>query len=209
MNSSTRREFQGRHLFQEPRRHVGKDPTTMAYKADEATLQRLSNTNNPKDFLPLTTTSETTMHWNPFAFCGIHHGGPVSCCGVTKKGEPCKNSVKFQDTKIGHERLTTLGREPFDLSTLQPKLYDIARVFLCARWHRQRQADQVGQQWYGAAVRNQARVPRGSRVATPSIVYPGQRQMFSASRRHLTGSDKTHRCGCQPTPSQCSHSVHL
>jgi hypothetical protein len=31
----------------------------MAYKADEATLQRLSNTNNPKDFLPLTTTSET------------------------------------------------------------------------------------------------------------------------------------------------------
>ncbi|KZN87790.1 hypothetical protein EN45_063510 [Penicillium chrysogenum] len=86
------------------------------------------------------------MHWNPFAFCGIHHGGPVSCCGVTKKGEPCKNSVKFQDTKIGHERLTTLGREPFDLSTLQPKLYDIARVFLCARWHRQRQADQVGQQ---------------------------------------------------------------
>jgi hypothetical protein len=165
----------------------------MAYKADEATLQRLSNTKNPKDFLPLTTTSETTMPWNPFAFCGIHHGGPVSCRGVTKKGEPCKNSVKFQDTKIGHERLTTLGREPFDLSTLQSKLYDIARFFLCARWHRQRQADQVGQQWYGAAVRNQARVPRGSRVATPSIVYPGQRQMFSASRRHLTGSGNTDR----------------
>ncbi|OQE33089.1 hypothetical protein PENNAL_c0920G03746, partial [Penicillium nalgiovense] len=41
--------------------------------------------------------------------------------------------------------------EPFDLSTLQSKLCDIARVFLCARWHRQRQADQVGQRWYEAA----------------------------------------------------------
>ncbi|CAG8904429.1 unnamed protein product [Penicillium nalgiovense] len=154
----------------------------MAYKADEATLQRLSNTNNPKDFLPLTTTSETTMPWNPFSVCEIPHGGSVSCCGMTKKGEPCKNSVKFQDTKTGHERLTTLAREPFDLSTLQSKLYDIARVFLCARWHRQRQADQVGQQWYEAAVRNQARVPRGSRVAAPSIAHPGQRQMSTVSR---------------------------
>ncbi|KAJ5253131.1 hypothetical protein N7489_003541, partial [Penicillium chrysogenum] len=47
-------------------------------------------------------------------------------------------------TKIGHQKLTTLSREPFDLSTLQSKLCDIARDFLCARWHRQRQADQVG-----------------------------------------------------------------
>ncbi|KAJ5244905.1 hypothetical protein N7489_005001 [Penicillium chrysogenum] len=101
---------------------------------------------------------------------------------MTKKGEPCKNSVKFQDTKIGHERLTTLAREPFGLSTLQSKLCDIARVFLCARWHRQRQADQVGQRWYEAAIRNQARVPHGFRVAAPSIAHPGQRQMSSVSR---------------------------
>ncbi|KAJ5244797.1 hypothetical protein N7489_004893 [Penicillium chrysogenum] len=72
--------------------------------------------------------------------------------------------------------------EPFDLSTLQSKLCDIARVFLCARWHRQRQADQVGQRWYEAAIRNQARVPHGSRVAAPSIAHPGQRQMSSVSR---------------------------
>ncbi|KZN87765.1 hypothetical protein EN45_063260 [Penicillium chrysogenum] len=101
---------------------------------------------------------------------------------MTKKGEPCKNSVKFQDTKIGHERLTALAREPFDLSTLQSKLCDIARVFLCARWPPQRQADQVGQRWYEAAIRNQARVPHGPRVAAPSIAHPGQRQMSSVSR---------------------------
>ncbi|KAJ5040688.1 hypothetical protein EN45_043490 [Penicillium chrysogenum] len=123
----------------------------------------------------------SVLPWNPFAVCGIPYGDPVSCCGVTKKGEPCKNSVKVQDTKIGHQKLTTLAREPFDLSTLQSKLYDIARVFLCARWHRQRQADQVGQRWYEAAIRNQAREPHGSRVAAPSIAHPGQRQMSSVS----------------------------
>ncbi|CAG8893325.1 unnamed protein product [Penicillium nalgiovense] len=155
----------------------------MAYKADEGTLRRLPNINShPKYFLPFKTTSMTTMPWNPFAVCGIPHGGPASCCGVTKKGQPCKNSVKFQDTKIGHERLTTLAREPFDLSTLQSKLCDIARAFLCARWHRQQQAGQVGQRWYEAAIRNQARVPHGSRVAAPSIAHPGQRQMSSVSR---------------------------
>ncbi|OQE10569.1 hypothetical protein PENFLA_c089G04837 [Penicillium flavigenum] len=86
-----------------------------------------------------------------------------------------------------------LIREPFDLSTLQSKLCDIAKEFLCARWHRQRQAEQVGQQWYEAAVRNQARVPHDSRVASPSVVHPNQRQMSSVSRRRLTGSGNTDR----------------
>ncbi|KAJ5462797.1 hypothetical protein N7475_007741 [Penicillium sp. IBT 31633x] len=95
----------------------------------------------------------SVLPWNPFAVCGIPHGGPMSCCGVTKKGEPCKNSIKVQDTKS--------------------KLYDIARVFLCARWHRQQQAHQASQRWYEAAIRNQAQVPHGSRVAAPSITHPG------------------------------------
>ncbi|KAI1829248.1 hypothetical protein DTO027I6_9986 [Penicillium roqueforti] len=130
------------------------------------------------------TTSMTTMPWNPFSVCGIPHSGPGSCCGMTKKGEPCKNSIKVEDTKIGHRKLTTLAREPFDLSNLQSKLCDVARDFLCARWHRQRQADQVGQQWYEAAVRNQARVPHRSRMASPSaVVHRGQRQALPASRR--------------------------
>ncbi|OGE46473.1 hypothetical protein PENARI_c238G02706, partial [Penicillium arizonense] len=134
------------------------------------------------------------MPWNPFSVCGIPHSGPGSCCGMTKKGEPCKNSIKVEDTKIGHQKSTTLAREPFDLSPLQSKLCDVARDFLCTRWHRQRQADQVGQQWYEAAVRNQARVPHGSRMASSSvIVHPGQRQTSSASRRRPAASDNTDR----------------
>ncbi|OGE46456.1 hypothetical protein PENARI_c249G07069, partial [Penicillium arizonense] len=110
---------------------------------------------------------------------------------MTKKGEPCKNSIKVEDNKTGHQKLTTLAREPFDLSTLQSKLCDVARDFLCARWHRQRQADQIGQQWYEAAVRNQARVPHGSRMASPSVTeQPAQRQTSSASRRRPV-SDNT------------------
>ncbi|OGE47105.1 hypothetical protein PENARI_c063G03727 [Penicillium arizonense] len=142
----------------------------------------------------------STMPWNPFSVCGIPHSGPGSCCGMTKKGEPCKNSIKVEDTKIGHQKLTTLAREPFDLSSLQSKLCDIARDFLCARWHRQRQADQVGQQWYDAAVRNQARVPHGSRMASPSVMeQPGQRQASSASRRR-PASDNT-----DPSPRGLRH----
>jgi hypothetical protein len=75
----------------------------------------------------------------------------------------------------------------------QSKLCDIAKEFLCARWHRQRQAEQLGQQWYEAAVHNQARVPHSSRMASPSvIIQPGRRQTSSASRRRPT-SDNTNR----------------
>jgi hypothetical protein len=112
---------------------------------------------------------------------------------MTKQGAPCKNSIKIGDNKIGHQKLNPLAREPLDLSSLQPKLCAIAREFLCARWHRQRQAEQVGQQWYEAAVRNQARVPPDSRAASPSIVHPGQRQMSSAPRRRPAEFDNTDR----------------
>jgi hypothetical protein len=108
---------------------------------------------------------------------------------MTKKGALCKNSIKLQDTKIGHQKLNILAREPFDISNLQSKLCAVAKEFLCARWHRQRQAEQVGQQWYEAAVRNQARVPHDSRAATPPIVHPRQRQMSPASSRRLAESD--------------------
>jgi hypothetical protein len=124
----------------------------------------------------------TMLRWNPVLVCEIGvspNGGPGSCGGMTKKGTPCKSSIRVKDTKIGHQKLNTLAREPFDLSTLQSKLCGIAKDFLCARWHRQRQAEQVGQQWYEAAVRNQARVRYDSRVASPSILHPGQRQTSS------------------------------
>jgi hypothetical protein len=103
---------------------------------------------------------------------------------MTKKGAPCKNSIKFQDIKIGHQKLDILAREPFDISTLQSALCGIAKEFLCARWHRQRQAEQVGQQWYEAAVRNQAREPHGSSMTSASVMeHLGPRQTSSASRR--------------------------
>lgn len=157
----------------------------------------MPNTNShPKHFLPLATISMTTMPWNPFLVCEIDvspNGGPSSCCGMTKKGTRCKNSIKPEVTKIGHHSLETLAREPFDLSILQPKLCAIAREFLCARWHRHRQAEQVGQQWFEAAVRNQARVPYDSVIASqPVALNPGQRQTLSVSRRH-PASDNTDR----------------
>ncbi|KAI3091907.1 hypothetical protein CBS147333_10285 [Penicillium roqueforti] len=135
------------------------------------------------------------LPWNPLLVCEIEvspNGGPGFCCGMTKKGAPCKNSIKLEDTKIGHQKLNTVAREPFDLSNLQSKLCNVSRDFLCASWHRQRQADQVGRQWYEAAVRNQARVPHDSRVASPSIVHPSQRQTSPASRRR-PASDNTDR----------------
>ncbi|KAI1829877.1 hypothetical protein CBS147337_9256 [Penicillium roqueforti] len=135
----------------------------------------------------------TMMPWNPFSVCEIPHSRCGSCCGMTKKGEPCKNSIKVEDTKIGHQKLTALSREPFDLSNLQSKLCDVARDFLCARWHRQQQAEQLGQQWYEAAVRNQARVPHRSRMVSPSAMeHQSQRQISSASRRR-PASDNTDR----------------
>jgi hypothetical protein len=160
---------------QQPRSSVCKEPTAMAYKAGEGTPQRLpTTTNNPRTFLPLTTSMTTMLRWNPVRVCGIEvspNGGLGFCCGMTQQGAPCK----IEDNKIRHQRLNTLAIEPFDLSTLHSKLCDIARYFLCARWHRQWQADQVGEQWYEAAVRNQARVPPDSGVCSPSIVHPGQR----------------------------------
>jgi hypothetical protein len=123
----------------------------MAYKAGRGTPQKLPNTNShSKQFLPLTTISmSTTLLWNPLIVCEIEvspNGGSVFCCGMTEKGTRCKNRINAKDTKKGHRNLDSLANEPFQLSTLQPKLCAIAKEFLCARWHRQRQAEQVGQQ---------------------------------------------------------------
>ena len=146
----------------------------IAYKAGEGTPQRLPNTtNNPRGFLPLTTSMTTMLRWYPVRVCEIEvspNGGPGSCRGMTKKGPPCKNSIRVEDTKIGNQKINTLAREPFNLSTLQPKLCAIAREFLCARWHRQRQADQVGLQRYAVAARNHAREPHGYRMASTSVM---------------------------------------
>lgn len=97
----------------------------MAYKAGEGTAQRFSNTNShSKQCLPLTTTSMSTMlPWNPFLVCEIEvspNDGPGSCCGMTKRGAPCKNSIKFEDTKIGHQN---------QINTFYGRKTDILLVF--------------------------------------------------------------------------------
>jgi hypothetical protein len=87
-----------------------------------------------------------------------------TCCGTTQAGAPCKNYIKIQDIKNGLQQLANLTARPFDLLTLQSTLSDIARNFLCARWHRQRQANQLGQQWYEAVARDQQHASHPSRV---------------------------------------------
>jgi hypothetical protein len=135
--------------------------------------------------------------WNPLVVCEIEVGplGQRSlCCGITANGIPCKNSVKIKDINQGHQKMTNLSRIPFGLAALQASLREIAKNFLCKRWHRDRQADRVGQRWYEAAVRNQAQAhsaaadtPRSS----PALAVP--RQTRSAFRRGPSESDRAHR----------------
>jgi hypothetical protein len=93
-------------------------------------LQRLPNTNSHlKRFLPLSAAMTTTLPWDTFLVCEIEaspNGGPSFCSGMTKKVAPCKNSIKLEATKIGHQKLNTVAREPFDLSNPQSKLVDVA-----------------------------------------------------------------------------------
>lgn len=76
----------------------------------------------------------------------------------------------------GRNKLKSLTRRQFDLSDL-PILRDIASHFLCWRWHRTRQADQLGQQWYNAAVRNMPYIP---------VAAPIQPETTRITRRHVT-----------------------
>lgn len=74
---------------------------------------------------------------------------------LLKKGAYCKLYLTENDIDEGRNKLKAPARRPFDISDLQFILCDIASRFLCRRWHRTRQADQIGQQWYDAAVRHQ------------------------------------------------------
>ncbi|KAJ5642585.1 hypothetical protein N7490_006585 [Penicillium lividum] len=102
--------------------------------------------------------------WNPLLICEMgsgpfEHGN--TCCGITQKGDQCKNAVRKEILKSGRQKLDTLAERPFSVCNLQLKLRDIAADFLCTRWHQLRQADLVGQRWYEAAIRNQLQ-PRRS-----------------------------------------------
>ena len=190
-----------------------------AYKAGEETLRRLRNINTIRIFFCLCHQLNVLCP-SLEPICCLRDPSRWSC--VLLRGDEERPAVqklcqisRHQDrpSKVDH-----LSREPFDLSTLQSKLCDIARVFLCARWHRQRQADQVGQRWYEAAsaTRRKCRMalelplhPLRIRASARCRQSPGVALHQATPTGHLTGSDKTHRCGCQPTLSQCNHSIHL
>ncbi|KAJ5313254.1 uncharacterized protein N7443_000138 [Penicillium atrosanguineum] len=90
--------------------------------------------------------------------------------------------------------MTDLSRIPFRLAALQASLREIAKNFLCKRWHRDRQADRIGQQWYEAAVRNQAQAHSAAADSPRSPPAPAvPRQTRSAFRRGPSESDRPHR----------------
>ncbi|KAJ6022346.1 uncharacterized protein N7446_014146 [Penicillium canescens] len=100
--------------------------------------------------------SDSQWLWDPLTICQM---GPLrenkTCCGITKKGDACQLIVKKETLKEGRHKLNNLARSPFNLSTLDSQLSDIAPFFLCKQWHRARQHDDIKQQWFNAAVRNQ------------------------------------------------------
>lgn len=191
----------------------------MAYKADEGTLRRLPNINShPKYFLPLKTISMATMPWNPFAVCGIPHGGPVSCCGVTKKGQPCKNSVKFQDTKVGHQSwpLSPESRLTCQICSQSSVILLESSSARDGTVNGRPTKLASGGMKQPSATRRECRMalelplhPLRIRASVRCGQCPGVALHQATPTGHLTGSDKTHRCRCQPTTSQCNHSIHL
>lgn len=135
--------------------------------------------------------------WNPLVVCEIEVGplGQRSlCCGITANGSSCRNSVKIKDINQGHQKMTDLSRIPFGLAALQASLCEIAKNFLCKRWHRDRQADRMGQRWYEAAVPNQAQAHSAAADTPSSPPAPTvPRQTRSAFRRGPSESDRAHR----------------
>ncbi|KAJ6126415.1 hypothetical protein N7523_002027 [Penicillium sp. IBT 18751x] len=147
--------------------------------------------------------------WNPLVVCEMEVGplGQRSlCCGITANGIPCKNSIKIKDINQGHQKMADLSRIPFGLAALQASLREIAKNFLCKRWHRDRQADQMGQRWYEAAVRNQAQAHSAAadtRRSPPAPAVP--RQTRSAFRRGPLESDRAHRLVDQHSDHHSDH----
>ncbi|OQE66601.1 hypothetical protein PENNAL_c0186G02334, partial [Penicillium nalgiovense] len=122
--------------------------------------------------------------------------GPVSCCGVTKKGQPCKNSVKVQDTKIGHRKLAVLAKSssardgtgngrPNNLASNGMKQPSATRreCHMALEW--------ALHQLLYIRDRLRHRLPLGDALHQTTL-----------TSHHLTGSDKTHRVPWHVSPAQ-------
>ncbi|KAJ5267424.1 hypothetical protein N7478_010232 [Penicillium angulare] len=133
--------------------------------------------------------------WDPLAVCemGLDPRGETKTCrGRTEKGASCKNRVNWRDIKKGHQKLINLASLPLDLMGLELVLCNIAKDFLCARWHRSRQADDIAHRWCQAAVRNTPQaVPDLDHSPQPSAV--GTPTRLRSSDTGLLNSNNTHR----------------
>ena len=125
--------------------------------------------------------SDRQWLWDPSVVCQM---GPLeTCCGITKKGNACKLTVKKETLKEGRRKLSNLAKSPFDFSTLDSELNDIVSFFLCKKWHRSRQQNDVKQRWFNAAVRNQTQAQTSPRRGfSPSTAE------FSDSQEGLPGA---------------------
>ncbi|CAG8284693.1 unnamed protein product [Penicillium salamii] len=128
--------------------------------------------------------SDPQWLWDPLFVCQM---GPLqiekTCCGITKKGEACKLTVKKETLKEGRQKLSNLARSPFDLSRLDSQLNDIVSFFLCKKWHRSRQQNDVKQRWFNAAVRNQTQAQ-----TSPHRGFSPSTAVFSDSQEGLHGA---------------------
>lgn len=122
--------------------------------------------------------------WDAFAICEGPSKDDRACCGLTKRGTPCKLYVTEDVHKAGVEKLNSLARQPFDLPVLQDRLHDIVPHFLCTRWHRRHQVKEVRERWEAAAIRNQARAHTTRRRSGFEAPATGERALSSETRLH-------------------------
>ncbi|KAJ5292120.1 hypothetical protein N7478_001371 [Penicillium angulare] len=118
-------------------------------------------------------------------------GENKTCCGRTVKGASCKNRLKLRVTEKGHQKLMSLAGRPLDLTTLEFALCDIVKDFLCGRWHRSQQADDIAHRWYQAAVRKTTQAELNFHHLQPPV---GRTSMFlGSSDAQMSEPDHTHR----------------
>jgi hypothetical protein len=125
--------------------------------------------------------------WDAFAICEVPDKANRTCCGLTRRGSPCKLSVREGVLQMGVKKLKDLSCDPFDLRLLHTRLQDIIPHFLCARWHRRLQVDNVRERWKAAAIRNHAQVNtpqptlRKERELSPEARLGMDRERFNPS----------------------------
>lgn len=122
---------------------------------------------------------QSLLLWDAFAICDVPDKENRTCCGLTKRGTRCKLYVTEDVHKAGVKKLNALACHPFDLPLLQQRLHDIVPHFLCERWHRRLQANDVRERWKAAAIRNQAQ------ACTPRPPTRGERALSSEARLHV------------------------